>query len=94
MRYNRKRIEELDPRQCVYVNYHDECGWTNLIVGGETHLERTAKTPPMDEEIKKALKGYEDREAFLWNNMRGWALVFKTEINEKSFKWDRLRKVN
>lgn len=93
--YNRKTIPELDPRQCVYIDYHTQLyGTQNLVINGETYEERTEKTMPTNEKIKNALKGYEDREAYLWSNARGWCLIFRTEKNEKMFVWDKLKKVN
>lgn len=98
MEYNRQTITGLDPRQLVYIKMHNEqYGTENLVIDGKTYIERCQENRPTDAEIKKALCGYEDREAYLDCNMRGWALIFRTESNEdlrSEEAWDSLKKIN
>ena len=94
-KYNRTKIENLDPRQSIYINYHDEQhGTERLIINGMDYEERTKVNHPSREQVAKMLVGYDDREAYLWNNTRGYSLVFRTESNENMFNWDNLEKVN
>ena len=94
MKYNRTRIENLDPRQCEYVKMHTEnYGTDRLVINGKTYAERCEELRPSEEDIKAVLANYPDREAFLWNNMRGWTVVFKTKINEKMFRWNQMEKI-
>lgn len=94
-KYNRTKIDNLDLRQLIYINYHEEqYGTDRLIINGMDYEERTKVNHPSQEQVTKMLIGYEDREAYLWNNMRGYSLVFRTESNEDMFIWDNLEKVN
>lgn len=95
MRYNRKPIEELDPRQLIYIKMHTEnYGTEMLVINGKSYSERCGENRPTEEQIREALKGYENREAFLVNNKRGWAVVFKTHKNKTMYRWENLKKIN
>lgn len=94
MEYNRKKIEGLDPRQCFYINFHtQEYGTDRLVINGEAYMDRVKKNKPPMSKIQKILDSYPDRESYLWCNMRGWTVVFRTEINENMFDWNLLEKL-
>lgn len=93
MQYNREPIEN-NAKQSIYVKMHTEnYGSEQLIINGKTYLERTAEYRPNADDVNAILSEYADREAFLWNNMRGWAVVFKTRQNEKMFCWYEMEKI-
>ena len=95
MNYNRNKINNLDPRQCVYIKHHEaEAGTEQIVINGKTYMDRCEENRPTEKEIEAALFGFEDREAYLWCNMRGWCLVFRTDANEDMFAWDAMEKVN
>jgi hypothetical protein len=100
MKYNRKKIEELDPRQCVYVSFHDgQFGSSNLVVNGKTYAERAELYYENKELFEKysnigdILSKYPSKEAYLWHNMRGTTVVFRTSANERMFRWNRMKKL-
>lgn len=85
-------IKGLDPRQCVYVKMHDEnYGTQQLLIDGKSYEERCEGCRPDTDAIEKILADYPNRRAYLWNNMRGWAIVFRTTTNEKMFNWNNLQ---
>lgn len=88
---NENRINELDARQIEYCKFHEEeYGTDQLIINGKTYLERTAEHRPTQESIKSAMDLHKGYACYLWNNMRGWAVIFRTESNKDMFKWDTL----
>lgn len=61
------------------------------------YIKTEERDRPKKEEINAALNGYEDREAFLIRDLRGWALVFRTEASEQTMPenvWKILEKIN
>lgn len=91
MTLKRNEIETLDPRQIEYCKYHnEEYGTDQLVISGKTYLERTAENRPTQQSIREAMNLHTGYECYLWNNKRGWAVVFRTEVNEAMFDWDNL----
>lgn len=94
MRYKRTKIENLAPRQCEYVKMHTEnYGIDRLVIDDKTYEDRCAEHRPTEESIKEILDKDPNREAFLWQNLRGWCVVFKTNINKNMFRWENLEKI-
>lgn len=91
---NRKEIKTLDPRQIEYCKYNeDEYGTDQLIINRETYNERTAEHRPTQEAIRQAMSLHKGYECYLWNNKRGWAVIFRTERNEEMFDWEQLERI-
>ena len=41
MNYNRNKINNLDPRQCVYIKHHEaEAGTEQIVINGKTYMDR------------------------------------------------------
>ena len=92
--YNRKPIENLDPRQCVYVDFNE--GATNLVINGKNAIEQ--KQEQYSEELTEneldVLKKHPNYEAYRWFNKRGVCVLFRTEKNENMYNWDDLLKLS
>lgn len=92
--YDRTKIQGLDPRQCEYVRFHNEnYGSQNLLINGRCYSDRCTDFMPVEVHIKPVLDKYPNRETYLWNNMRGWCVVFRTLENEDMFRWNMMTKI-
>lgn len=93
--YNRTKIQNLDPRQLIYLSYHtEEAGTEALVINGKDYLDRVKEHGrPSIEELNEICNRYPDRELYLDCNLRGWAIVIRNESNETMYNWPNLAKI-
>lgn len=93
-KYDRSRIEELDPRQLEYICFNEkQYGTEQLLINGMSYMERCEKDRPSEEEIKKITDKYLNRELYLDCNLRGWVIIIRNNANEKLYNWESLEKL-
>ncbi len=91
----KEEIKELDPRQCVYSSYGEELD--QLLINGLTSIERhknKINEKKLREEENKIMLKFPNHDAYRWFNKRGSCVVFRTERNEKIFKWEEMLKLS
>lgn len=93
MNYNRKRIKELDPRQLIYIKFHEDDGGQQVVINSLDYYDRIKQQRPNDQEIYNITSKYPDRQLYLDCNARGWAVVIRNESNEKMYNWEMMEQL-
>lgn len=94
---NTTEIKELDYRQCEYYNYHGDDYTTGLIINGLTDQQRLDRDYPLietkKEEYQKVASHHPNHKAYLWRNVRGDCVVWRTTANENMFIWGNMPEI-
>ena len=93
MEYNKKKIDGLDPRQLVYIKYHEDDGGQQVVINGQDYYDRVKQHRPEDHEIQNVASKYPDRQLYLDCNARGWAIVIRNESNETMYNWEAMEEI-